>query len=72
MRRAFIADPPKFERIYYVSPHDETDGTAWEIHPGAEASMFAEVSDQQLGYGNQHFPHPADMVPEQAKVGPKS
>src|ERR1700730_12041258 len=22
MRRAFMADPPRFERIYYVSPHD--------------------------------------------------
>jgi len=72
MRRAFMDDPPRFERIYYVSPHDETDGTAWEIYPGAEGPMFAELSDQQLGYGNQDFPHPADMVPLQAKLCPKT
>jgi hypothetical protein len=72
IRRAFMTDPPRFERIYYVSPHDETDGTAWEIYPGAKAPMFAELSDQQLSYGNQDFPHPADMVPPQGKRAPKS
>jgi hypothetical protein len=72
MRRALMADPPRFERIYYVSPHDETDGTAWEVYPGAAAPMFAGISDQQLGYGNQAFPHPADMVRAQAEIGPKS
>lgn len=63
IRRALMGDPPRFEQIYYVSPHDETDGTAWEIYPGADAPMFADLSDQQLGYGNQDFPHPADIVP---------
>jgi hypothetical protein len=70
MRRAFMADPPRFERIYYVSPHDKTDGTAWEIYPGAEAPMFAGLSDEQLGYGNRDFSHPADVA--KAKLGPKS
>jgi len=72
IRRALKDDPPRFDRIYYVSPHNEMDGTAWEIVPGTEASMFAELSDQQIGYGNQAFPHPSDMVPVQAKLGPKS
>jgi hypothetical protein len=71
MRRALIANPPRFERVYYVSPHDEMDGTAWEIYPGAEAPMFVGFSDQQIGYGNQEFPHPADTVPPQRRLAPK-
>lgn len=72
MRRAFMADPLRFERIYFVSPHNETDGMAWEIYPGAEAPMFAGISDQQLGYGYQAFPHPADVVSAQPKPRPRS
>jgi hypothetical protein len=62
-RRTLNRNPPRFDRIYYISPHDEVEGGVWELSPGKPHHWFGEMSEQQLRRpGRVCFPHPSDFI----------
>jgi hypothetical protein len=62
-RKTLNREPPKFERIYYVSPHDKVDGAVWEIFPGKPHHFFGEKSEQELRRpGRTYLPHPTELT----------
>lgn len=61
-RRALARNPPKFERVYYVSPHDSTIGSVDEIFPGKPHHICGSWSDEQLRTNRAHFFHPTEML----------
>ncbi|MFZ1988536.1 MAG: hypothetical protein WAW96_02080 [Alphaproteobacteria bacterium] len=48
VRRWLCREHPRFDRVYFLSPHCETTGTTFEVFPGRPHSMFKDMSDLQL------------------------
>lgn len=48
MRRRLNAKKPNFDAVYFLSPHDLEQGSAFEVWPGKEHSMFRSFSDSGL------------------------
>jgi hypothetical protein len=48
VRRTLERNAPRFERIYFISPHDQTSGTIFKLFPAPPHEWFANLSDQQL------------------------
>jgi hypothetical protein len=61
-RRALAQQPPQFERVYYVSPHDSATGSVFEIFPGTPHDWFSDFSDERLRQNRAIFFHPAEMI----------
>ena len=61
-RRSLGKDPPKFERVYYVSPHDASTGSADEIYPGKPHHMCGGWTDERLAHTRAKFFHPTEFV----------
>jgi len=48
-RRMLNETPPNFSKVYFLSPHDRTGATIFEVFPGVPHSLFEDMSDAQLG-----------------------
>ncbi|QGM46671.1 hypothetical protein [Methylocystis heyeri] len=48
VRRQLSLSQPKFERVYFLSPHDETDASTWEVFPGRPHAMFEKISTEDM------------------------
>jgi hypothetical protein len=59
-RRALDRERPRFERVYFISPHDSTTGTVSEIFPGKPHHVFGKLKEDELRH-RADFPHPADF-----------
>lgn len=53
-RRMLEANPPRFERVYFLSPHDATGATVFTIYPGRPHSFFTEMSNDRLAAMSLH------------------
>jgi hypothetical protein len=63
LRRKLSSAPPNFERVYFVSPHNLTEGSVSEIYPGKPHHMFGELSDEAIGLMRTFIPHPTQLEP---------
>jgi hypothetical protein len=61
MRRRLVQEPPRFERVYYVSPHGEKTGSVSEIFPGKPHHIFGDWGGQQLRRP-AFMPHPTEFL----------
>lgn len=63
LRRDLAGDPPKFDRVYYVSPHDLESASVTEVHPGKPHHFFGDESDEGLAgiAARAILPHPTTM-----------
>lgn len=48
VRRRLQPDRPKFHKVYFLSPHDQTGATVSEVFPGTPHSFFSRRSDAAL------------------------
>ena len=62
MRRTLAADPPRFDRVFYLSLHGLTEASASEIYPGTPHHHFGRLSDAQLAAARVQTPHPTHIV----------
>lgn len=62
MRQLLAANPPAFERVYYVSVHSLTDASVSEIYPGKPHHLFGELTDEQFDEMQVSMPHPTEWV----------
>lgn len=62
LRRELTNNPPKFERVYYVSPHSLDDASVSEIYPGKPHHIIGDHSDEQLDQMRVQLPHPTSMI----------
>lgn len=61
MRRMLAKEPPKFDRVYYVSIHDTESASVTEIFPGTPHYFFGKKTDDQLGRVKVTLPHPLEF-----------
>lgn len=64
LRRRLVELPPKFERVYWVSPHDQEQASVSEIYPGKPHHIFGEFPDAKFEQMNVTMPHPTEMSVE--------
>lgn len=62
MRRRLVQDPPRFDRVYYVSVHDLESASVTEIFPGKAHHIFGDRSDEELDGMRIMIPHPTEMI----------
>jgi hypothetical protein len=62
MRRQLSANPPRFDRVYYISVHDLESASVSEIFPGTPHHWFGELSDEKLDVIKVRLPHPKDVT----------
>lgn len=62
MRRLLTAKAPKFDRVYYVSIHSETEASVSEIYPGEPNRHCVGKTDEQLAAMNVRTPHPREVI----------
>ena len=48
VRRKLDQEPPAFEAVYFLSPHDNEQASVWEIWPGAPHSFHLKDGDEAL------------------------
>ena len=62
LRRRLAAEPPRFDRVYYVSLHDLGSASVSEVYPGTPHHWFGEWTDEQLDRNRVIMPHPRDFT----------
>lgn len=62
MRRILKADPPKFDRVYYISMHDLESASVSEIFPGVPHHHFGSLTDEQMDATRVRLPHPKEIT----------
>jgi hypothetical protein len=66
MRRMLADDPPKFDRVYYISLHGLQDAPVSEIFPGVPHHTFGHMDLDAL---NVYAPHPTEMIAHTSVTG---
>ena len=61
VRRMLLNDPPDFERVYYVSPHDLEHKSVSETYPGRPHHICGEWADEEFDVRMVVMPHPTQM-----------
>jgi hypothetical protein len=61
LRRSLANDPPRFDRIYWLSVHDLKSASASEIFPGTPHHFIGDRSDEELDEMGIYVPHPTQM-----------
>lgn len=61
LRRSLGKNSPRFERVYYVSPHSLESASVSEIYPGTPHHIFGSFSDHRLDSPRVTIPHPSEM-----------
>jgi hypothetical protein len=69
-RRALVSEPPRFERVYYLSCHDVIHGSVWEIFPGRPDPTFEGWPDEKLRGLRAQMPHPLDLIKRSSVTRP--
>jgi hypothetical protein len=62
VRRALKSQPPKFDRVYSLTPLGQKSGVVEEIFPGRPNPILEKITTEQLRQAQANIVHPSDIA----------
>ena len=69
VRRMLAEKAPRFDAVYFLSPHDAVHATVFEVWPGKSHEFFRDLTNEKLGTLRLIRAYPDEFV--KTKVGGK-